>query len=119
MPVCALILTGIDARHHQELYEAMALDGATTRRVFFQLVVPLSKGGIVHDRGVRRTPGVERVPLPAGADPVGEHQGDHPRALQLPTEYGVDIPALLAAVVLSIVPVLLVYLFARRPWSRG
>lgn len=35
------------------------------------------------------------------------------------TQYGVDIPGLLAAVVLSTVPVLLVYLFARRALVQG
>lgn len=35
------------------------------------------------------------------------------------TQYGINIPGLLAAVVLSMVPVLLVYLFARRTLVQG
>jgi xylobiose transport system permease protein len=35
------------------------------------------------------------------------------------TQYGINVPGLLAAVVLSMVPVLLVYLFARRALVQG
>lgn len=35
------------------------------------------------------------------------------------TEHGVDIPGLLAAVVLSMLPILIVYLFARRALVQG
>ncbi len=35
------------------------------------------------------------------------------------TEHGIDIPGLLGAVVLSMVPILLVYLFARRALVQG
>lgn len=35
------------------------------------------------------------------------------------TQYGINVPGLLAAVVMSMVPVLLVYLFARRALVQG
>ena len=35
------------------------------------------------------------------------------------TEHGVDIPGLLAAVVLSMLPIFIVYLFARRALVQG
>ena len=46
LPVCALILTGVMRDISTELYEAMAHRRRHTRRVFFQLVVPLSKSGL-------------------------------------------------------------------------
>jgi xylobiose transport system permease protein len=119
MPVCALILTGSMREITGELFEAMAVDGATTARVFFQLVVPLSKGGIATI--------VVFSALQAWNGflfPLVLTQSENTKVLTLglynfQTQYGVDIPALLAAVVLSTLPVLLVYLFARRALVQG
>lgn len=44
LPVCTLVLTGAMRDISPELYEAMAMDGASPGRVFRQLVLPLSKG---------------------------------------------------------------------------
>ena len=44
LPICALILTGVMRDITPDLYEAMAIDGASSWRVFFQLVLPLSQG---------------------------------------------------------------------------
>ncbi len=43
LPMSALILSGAMRDISPELYEAMAMDGATPRRMFFQLVLPLSR----------------------------------------------------------------------------
>lgn len=119
MPVCALILTGSMREITSELFEAMAVDGATTRRVFFQLVVPLSKGGIATI--------VVFAALQAWNGflfPLVLTQSENTKVITLglynfQTEYGVDVPALLTAVVLSTLPVLLVYLFARKALVQG
>ncbi|WP_329072953.1 carbohydrate ABC transporter permease [Streptomyces sp. NBC_01429] len=119
LPVCALILTGTMRDITGELFEAMAIDGATTRRVFFQLVVPLSRGGlatIVVFSALQAWNGF--------LFPLVLTQSEETKVLTLglynfQTEHGIDIPGLLAAVVLSTVPVLLVYLFARRALVQG
>ncbi|WP_329458091.1 carbohydrate ABC transporter permease [Streptomyces sp. NBC_01497] len=119
LPVCALILTGTMRDIGGELFEAMAIDGADTKRVFFQLVVPLSKGGlstIVVFSALQAWNGF--------LFPLVLTQSENSKVLTLglynfQTQYGVDIPALLAAVVLSTVPVLLIYLFARRALVQG
>lgn len=119
LPVCALILTGAMRDITDELFEAMAIDGADTRRVFFQLVVPLSKGGlstIVVFSALQAWNGF--------LFPLVLTQSENTKVLTLglynfQTQYGINIPGLLAAVVLSTVPVLLVYLFARRALVQG
>ncbi len=119
LPVCALVLTGVMRDITSELYEAMAIDGASATRVFFQLVVPLSKGGlstIVVFSALQAWNGF--------LFPLVLTQSDSAKVITLglydfQTQYGVNIPGLLAAVVLSMVPILLIYLFARRALVQG
>ncbi|MFJ6634987.1 carbohydrate ABC transporter permease [Streptomyces sp. NPDC091376] len=119
MPVCALILTGVMRDITPELYEAMTVDGASPWRTFFQLVLPLSKSGlstIVVFSALQAWNGF-LFPLvltqSAGTKVITMGLYD------FQTEHGVDIPGLLAAVVLSMLPILLVYLFARRALVQG
>jgi xylobiose transport system permease protein len=119
LPVCALILTGVMRDITSDLYEAMAMDGASPSRVFFQLVVPLSKGGlstIVVFSALQAWNGF--------LFPLVLTQSDSSKVITLglfnfQTEHGVDIPGLLAAVVLSMLPIFIVYLFARRALVQG
>ncbi|MET7441121.1 carbohydrate ABC transporter permease [Streptomyces sp. NPDC004082] len=119
MPITALILSGAMRDISQELFEAMAMDGASTRRVFFQLVLPLSKSGlstIVVFSALQAWNGF--------LFPLVLTQSDSTKLITLglynfQTEHGINIPGLLAAVVLSMMPVLLVYLFARRALVQG
>ncbi|MFF3515091.1 carbohydrate ABC transporter permease [Streptomyces sp. NPDC002573] len=119
MPVSVLILTGTLRDISEELYEAMALDGASATRMLFQLVIPLAKGGI--------STVVIYSALQAWNGflfPLIFTQSDGPRVLTLGlfnyvSQFGVDIPALLASVVLSGVPVFAVYLVARRALVGG
>ncbi|MEW2517176.1 carbohydrate ABC transporter permease [Actinacidiphila alni] len=119
LPVCALILTGVMRDITPDLYEAMAMDGASPWRVFFQLVVPLSKGGlstIMVFSALQAWNGF--------LFPLVLTQSDSSKVITLglfnfQTEHGIDIPGLLAAVVLSMLPIFVVYLFARRALVQG
>jgi xylobiose transport system permease protein len=119
LPVCALILTGVMRDITPDLYEAMAMDGAPPWRVFFQLVLPLSKGGlstIVVFSALQSWNGF--------LFPLVLTQSKDTKLLTLglydfQTQYGVNIPGLLAAVVLSMLPIFIVYLFARRALVQG
>ncbi|MEU9398712.1 carbohydrate ABC transporter permease [Streptomyces sp. NPDC048242] len=119
MPVSVLILTGTLRDISEELYEAMALDGASPARMLFQLVIPLARGGI----GTV----VVYAALQAWNGflfPLIFTQSDGPRVLTLGlftyvSQFGVNIPALLASVVLSGIPVFAVYLVARRALVGG
>lgn len=119
LPVCTLILTGTMRDITSELFEAMAVDGASVRRTFFQLVLPLSGSGlstIVVFSALQAWNGF--------LFPLVLTQSEETKVLTLGlynfrTQYGINIPGLLAAVVLSTIPVLLVYLFARRALVQG
>ncbi|MFC1430320.1 carbohydrate ABC transporter permease [Streptacidiphilus sp. N1-3] len=119
LPICTLILTGAMRDITSELYEAMAVDGAAPWRVFLQLVLPLSKGGI--------STVVVFSALQAWNGflfPLVLTQSDSTKVITLglynfQTEHGVDAPGLLSAVVLSMLPILIVYLFARRTLVQG
>ncbi|GAA1499544.1 ABC transporter permease subunit [Streptomyces synnematoformans] len=119
LPVSTLILSGTMRDISRELFEAMAMDGATPRRMFFQLVLPLSRGGlatIVVFSALQAWNGF--------LFPLVLTQSEESKVITLglynfQTERGIDAPGLLAAVLLSMIPVLLVYLFARRALVRG
>ncbi|MEU4612197.1 carbohydrate ABC transporter permease [Streptomyces phaeochromogenes] len=119
MPVSVLVLVGTLRDVSEDLYEAMALDGASPQRMLFQLAVPLAKGGI--------STVVIYAALQAWNGflfPLIFTQSDGPRVLTLGlfnyvSQFGVNIPALLASVVLSGIPIFAVYLVARRALVGG
>ncbi|GAA5003918.1 carbohydrate ABC transporter permease [Kitasatospora paranensis] len=119
LPVCALILTGVMRDISPELYEAMAMDGAAPWRVFVQLVLPLSKGGLSTITVFSALQAWNGFLFPLVLT-----QSDDTKVITLglynfQTQYGINVPGLLAAVVLSMIPILLVYLFARRALVQG
>lgn len=119
MPVAVIVLTGTMRDISEELYEAMTLDGASQLRILLQLTVPLSRAGI------------STVSIFAALQawngfifPLILTQSEGPRVLTLGLftfmgRFGIDVPALLAAVVLSGVPIFAVYLVARRALING
>ncbi|MCU4745471.1 MULTISPECIES: carbohydrate ABC transporter permease [Streptomyces] len=119
LPVSVLILVGSMRDIEEEQYESMALDGASPARVLWQLVVPMTRGGI-STVGVFSALGAWNGFM----FPLILTQSRENRVLTLGLydyigEFRVDIPALLAAVVLSIVPIFTAYLFARRQLING
>ena len=119
MPVSVLVISGGMREISGELYEAMALDGATPRRVLTEMVIPLSRSGIA-------TAGVFAA-LQAWNGflfPLIMTQSDSTKLATLGlynfvSEFSANIPALLAAVLMSAIPILAVYLFARRALVTG
>ncbi|MEU6705850.1 carbohydrate ABC transporter permease [Streptomyces wuyuanensis] len=119
MPVCALILTGVMRDITPDLYEAMAIDGASSRRIFFRLVVPLSRSGLSTVVVFSALQAWNGFLFPLVLTQSAETKVITMGLYDFQTEHGVDIPGLLAAVVLSMLPILLVYLFARRALVQG
>ncbi|MFG2626625.1 carbohydrate ABC transporter permease [Streptomyces sp. NPDC048473] len=119
MPVAVLVLSGTMRDVSEEMYEAMALDGATPVRMLLQLAVPMSRAGI------------STVAIYSSIQawngflfPLILTQSEENRVLTLGlfnfmTQFGVNIPAVLAAIVLSVVPIFAVYLVARRALING
>ncbi|HBF79190.1 MAG TPA: ABC transporter permease [Streptomyces sp.] len=119
MPVAVLVLSGTMRDVSEEMYEAMSLDGASPVRMLWQLAVPLSRAGI------------STVAIFSALQawngflfPLILTQSEENRVLTLGlfnfmTQFGVNIPAVLAAIVLSVVPIFAVYLVARRALVNG
>ncbi|WP_330237829.1 carbohydrate ABC transporter permease [Streptomyces sp. NBC_00525] len=119
MPVAVLILSGTMRDVSEEMYEAMALDGASSLRMLWQLAIPMSKAGI-------STVAIYTA-LQAWNGflfPLILTQSEEQRVLTLGlfnfmSQFGVNIPAVLAAIVLSVVPIFAVYLVARKALVNG
>jgi xylobiose transport system permease protein len=119
LPVCTLVLSGVMRDITPDLYEAMTVDGASPWRMFFTLALPLSRSGlatIVVFSALQAWNGF--------LFPLVLTQSDSTKVITLglydfQTAYGINVPGLLAAVLMSMVPVLLVYLFARRALVQG
>jgi xylobiose transport system permease protein len=119
LPICTIILSGTMRDITPELYEAMAMDGASPARSFLRLVLPLSKGGLSTIAVFSALQAWNGFLFPLILT-----QSESTRVVTLglfnfQTQFGINIPGLLAAVTLSMVPVLLAYLFARRALVQG
>jgi xylobiose transport system permease protein len=119
MPVCTLILTGSMRDITPELYEAMTVDGASPRRIFFRLVLPLSRSGLSTIIVFSALQAWNGFLFPLVLTQSASTKVITMGLYDFQTEHGVDIPGLLAAVVLSMLPILIVYLFARRALVQG
>ncbi|GAA3050777.1 carbohydrate ABC transporter permease [Pseudonocardia yunnanensis] len=114
LPLSIVVLTSSLRDVPKELYEAIAIDGAGTVRTLLSLVLPLSRSGLA-------TIGIYTAlqawngflfPLVLTQDPavrvltlgLWDFQG----------QYGTNVPLVTAAVALSLLPLLVVYLLGRR-----
>lgn len=119
MPIATIVMTGSMRDITSDMYEAMALDGASSWRTFRSLVLPLSRGGLATVIIFSALQGWNGFLFPLI---LTQSAGVRVFTLGLydfTTANAVDAPAICAAVVLSIVPILLVYLFARRALIQG
>ena len=114
LPVSVLVLTGGMRDISSSLYEAMALDGASPARVLRDLVIPLSRGAIATAGVFAALQAWNGFFFPLIMTQSGSDKTVTLGLFNFVSAYGADVPALLAAVLLSAVPILLVYLFARR-----
>ena len=114
LPVALLVMTNSLRDIPRELYEAQTLDGAGPLAVLRHLVLPLVR------------PAVTTVSVFTALNawngylfPLVLTQSKSTRTLTLGLQdfqgqFGVNVPGLLAAVTLSVVPIFLLYLFGRR-----
>lgn len=114
LPLSILVLVGSLRDIPHETYEAMSLDGASAGKVFWHLVLPFGKSAIM----------TIAIFSALGAwnsfiFPLLLTQSPSKRVLtlslyQFQGEFQTNVPGLMAAVVLSAVPIFLLYLFGRR-----
>lgn len=119
IPVCTLVLTGAMRNIGNELFEAMAIDGASSFTMFRQMVLPLSRGGIATIIVFSALQAWNGFLLPLVLARTPETTVATVALNQFRSQYAVDVPGLMAAVILTIIPILLVYLFARRALVAG
>ena len=114
LPLATVVLTSSLRDVPNELYEAANLDGAGSVRALFALVIPLTRSGLA-------TVGIYTA-LSAWNGflfPLVLTQSADVRVLTLglwdfQTQYGTNVPLVTAAVFLSLLPLLVVYLLGRR-----
>ncbi|WP_156044079.1 carbohydrate ABC transporter permease [Cellulomonas sp. HZM] len=119
IPLAVLVLTSAMRDVPNELYEAMAVDGGSPVRAFVTLAIPLSRGGIT-TIAIYTAMGAWNGFL----FPLVFTQSENVRVLTLglwryQTQYGVNVPAICAAVTLSLLPLLALYLLGRRQLLSG
>jgi xylobiose transport system permease protein len=119
MPVSVLVISGGMREIDPSQYEAMALDGAKPGEVLRKLVIPLARPAIATAAVFAALQAWNGFLFPLI---MTQSEDDKVVTLGLynfVSEYGANVPALLAAVLLSAVPILAVYLFARRALVNG
>lgn len=118
LPIAILVLAGALRDVPGELYDAMAIDGAGPPRMFWKLVLPFGRSAIT-------TVGIFTA-LSAWNGfifPLVLTQSASTRVLTLGLynfqgQYQTNVPGLMAAVVLSALPIFVVYVLGRR-WLVG
>jgi xylobiose transport system permease protein len=114
MPVALLVLTNSLRDVPKELYEAQEVDGATPGRMLFTLVLPLARPAIVTVSVFTALSAWNGFLFPLVLT-----QSESTRVLTLGLwnfqgQFGTNVPGLLAAVTLSVVPIFVLYLVGRR-----
>lgn len=119
LPVCVLVLTGAMRDISQEMYEAMSIDGAGPVRLLLKLVIPLSRSGIATIAVFTALQAWNGFLFPLIFTQSPSSKLVTTGLYDYIAQYGANVPALMAAVLLSTLPILLVYLFARRALVAG
>ncbi|GAB3998466.1 carbohydrate ABC transporter permease [Glycomyces albus] len=119
IPLTLLILTNFLREIPESLFESMRMDGASEWKILRRLVVPLSRPALA-TVGVYQALQVWNGFL----FPLVLTQSAETRVIPLSLwsfqgQFGVDVPAVLAAVVLSVLPMLAAYILARRQLVSG
>lgn len=114
LPLVILVLAGSLRDVSGELYDAMTVDGAGPMRILWQLVVPMSRGAIAAVATYSALGAWNQFlfPLILTQDPSR-------RVLTLGlqsyrNEFQINLPAMMMAVLLTALPVFVLYLVARR-----
>ncbi len=101
MPVTLLVLVGTMRDISEELYESMAIEGASSAQMLLRLVIPLSKGGISTVSVFAGLAAWNGLLFPLILTQSPQNQVLTTGLWNLSSEYGVDVPATLAALTLS------------------
>jgi raffinose/stachyose/melibiose transport system permease protein len=119
LPISVLILSNFMRDIPSELFESMRLDGASNWAILWHLVLPMTRPAVV-TVGIYNALQVWNGFL----FPLILTQSPDKRVLPLSLwtfqgEFSINVPAILASVVLSTLPLLVLYIFGRRQLLGG
>jgi raffinose/stachyose/melibiose transport system permease protein/xylobiose transport system permease protein len=114
MPVSMLVLTNGLRDIPNELYEAQALDGAGPMRTLLTLVVPLAKPPIMTAAVFTALNAWNGFIFPLVLLDSPDQRVLTQALWEFKGQFGTNIPGLMAAVVLSLLPIFVIYLIGRR-----
>jgi xylobiose transport system permease protein len=114
LPLVILILSGALRDVPRELYEAMTVEGAGPLRIFLRLVLPMCRGAITTVTIFTGLGAWNGFIFPLILTQSPERRVATLGLWDFQQQFGVDIPGLMTAVLLSALPVLFLYLVARR-----
>ncbi|PPS90853.1 carbohydrate ABC transporter permease [Streptomyces sp. MH60] len=119
IPLSVLVLANFIRDVPKELFDSMRVDGATEWTALWRLAAPLTRPAILTVTIFNALTIWNGFLLPLVLTQSPEHR-TLPLALwTFQGQYGVNVPAVLAAVVLTTLPVLILYAFGRRQLLSG
>lgn len=114
IPLAVLILVAFLRDVPLEMYEAMALDGAGTFRVLWSLVFPMARPPLLGIGVLVALNSWNSLLLPLVTTTSTSEAVLPVALLRLQSSNGADYPAILASVVWSAIPIIVLYLVGRR-----
>jgi raffinose/stachyose/melibiose transport system permease protein len=119
IPITVLILVNFIRDIPEDLFAAMRMDGVGDLGLIWHLVVPLSRPALMTVAIYNAIQTWNNFLFPLVLTQTSSVQ-TLPLALQsFEGQFGIDIPGLMAAVVLSALPIILLYVFAQRQLVGG
>jgi xylobiose transport system permease protein len=114
LPLIVLILSGALRDITPDLYEAMTVDGAGPFRIFVRLVLPMSRNALSTVAILTGTHAWNGFIFPLILVSDQEKRVVTLGLWSFQGQFAVNIPGLMMAVIISTLPIFLLYLFARR-----
>lgn len=114
LPLSVLVLSSALRDVPRELYEAMTIDGGGAVRLMWSLALPLSRASLATITIYSALNAWNGFLFPLILTESVELRVQTLGLWNFQNEFGANVPALMAAVLMSALPVLVVYLFARR-----
>ena len=119
IPLSVLVLANFIRDVPKELFESMRLDGASDWRTLWSLAFPLTRPALVTVGIYQGLTAWNGFILPLILTTAPERRTLPLALTQFQNEFGVNVPATMAAVVLSTLPILIIYMVGRRQLLAG
>ncbi|MEV5707288.1 carbohydrate ABC transporter permease [Actinoallomurus sp. NPDC052274] len=114
LPLSVLVLSSALRDVPRELYEAMTIDGGGSFRLMWSLALPLSRASLTTVAVYSALNAWNGFLFPLILTQSPEQRVQTLGLWNFQNQFGSNVPGLMAAVLLSALPVFVVYLFARR-----